>query len=80
MARMGHDSERAALIYQHASQNADQGIAAAMTAGLLAFEQERASKQNRHADGDDGTRTTKRTRTTMTTELRCPRPHGLIAG
>ncbi len=27
MARMGHDSPRAALIYQHASREADQAIA-----------------------------------------------------
>jgi hypothetical protein len=30
MARMGHDSERAALIYQHESRGADQVIAAAI--------------------------------------------------
>lgn len=54
MARMGHDSERAALIYQHASQNADQGIAAAMTAGLLAFEQERAAQQQKPHSDDEG--------------------------
>jgi hypothetical protein len=30
MARMGHDSERAALIYQHESRGADQAIANAI--------------------------------------------------
>jgi integrase len=30
MARMGHDSERAALIYQHESRGADQAIADAI--------------------------------------------------
>jgi hypothetical protein len=30
MARMGHDSERAALIYQHEARRADQGITAAI--------------------------------------------------
>jgi hypothetical protein len=32
MLRMGHDSIRAALIYQHGTQNADQHIADALTA------------------------------------------------
>jgi hypothetical protein len=32
MARMGHDSMAAALIYQHASAHADRAIAAAMDA------------------------------------------------
>ena len=30
MARMGHDSPRAALIYQHTNREADHGIADAM--------------------------------------------------
>jgi integrase len=30
MARMGHDSPRAALIYQHTNREADHGIAAAI--------------------------------------------------
>jgi integrase len=32
MARMGHDSPRAALMYQHATADADQAIAAAVSA------------------------------------------------
>lgn len=35
MARMGHDSPRAALIYQHASSDADLAIAAALNTRLL---------------------------------------------
>ena len=38
MVRMGHDSMRAALIYQHASQTADQAIADVSGAALQAFE------------------------------------------
>jgi len=36
MARMGHDSPRAALIYQHASAEADQGIASAIEKAVQA--------------------------------------------
>jgi hypothetical protein len=35
MTRMGHDSMNAALIYQHASKEADQAIAAALDARLV---------------------------------------------
>ncbi|MFD8556775.1 hypothetical protein ACFV1N_05725 [Streptosporangium canum] len=35
-ARMGHDSDRAALIYQHATQDADQKIADALSARVEA--------------------------------------------
>ena len=35
MARMGHDSPRAALIYQHATQGADTAIAAAVNTALV---------------------------------------------
>jgi len=38
MTRMGHDSPRAALIYQHASTEADTAIAAAISAALAAQE------------------------------------------
>ena len=34
MARMGHDSERAALIYQHPTREADRRIADAMNAKI----------------------------------------------
>jgi hypothetical protein len=36
MTRMGHDSERAAIIYQHAARGADQAIAEAMEAHVEA--------------------------------------------
>ncbi|AGL13583.1 phage integrase family protein [Actinoplanes sp. N902-109] len=36
MARMGHDSPRAALIYQHTNREADHGIADAMDAAVKA--------------------------------------------
>jgi integrase len=44
MARMGHDSERAAMIYQHEAQGADQAITKAIDAHIEA---------QQHADGDD---------------------------
>jgi integrase len=39
MARMGHDSARAALIYQHGSAIAGQVIAEALSAQIQALEQ-----------------------------------------
>jgi integrase len=48
MERMGHDSMRAALIYQHRTAAASQAVADAMSAQIEAFER---------GDGDDaGTR------------------------
>ena len=47
MARMGHDNERAALIYQHKSSPADRQIADGLDALL------RASRERR--TDDDGT-------------------------
>jgi integrase len=47
MARMGHDSERAALIYQHAVQGADAAITEAMDFRVDAERRE-------DEDGDDG--------------------------
>ncbi len=44
---MGHDSERAAVIYQHAAQGADQAIAEAMDAHVEA-------QQAYGEDRDDG--------------------------
>lgn len=40
MARMGHDSERAALIYQHEARGADRAVTSAIDAHV---EAERAS-------------------------------------
>jgi hypothetical protein len=48
MRRMGHDNERAALIYQHATNKADQAIAQGLDALL------KAQRDNREDDGDDG--------------------------
>jgi hypothetical protein len=47
MARMGHDSERAAMIYQHEAQGADQAITKALDAHIEA-------EQRDDGDDDDG--------------------------
>jgi hypothetical protein len=47
MARMGHDSERAAMIYQHEARGAD----AAITGGIDAHVQ---AERGHEGDGDDG--------------------------
>ncbi len=47
MARMGHDSERAALIYQHESRGADHAIADAIDRQLR-------SEHSTDEDNDDG--------------------------
>ena len=49
MARMGHDSERAALIYQHEARGADQAITSAIDAHVQA-------EQHGDEDDDDGRR------------------------
>ncbi len=36
MARMGHDSERAAMIYQHRARGADQAITSAIDTHIVA--------------------------------------------
>jgi integrase len=48
MTRMGHDSMNAALIYQHASKEADQAIAAALDARLVELRGDDAD-----SDGDE---------------------------
>jgi hypothetical protein len=45
MARMGHDSERAAMIYQHEARGADQTIASAI---------DRHVQAEQRGDDDDG--------------------------
>ena len=50
MARMGHDSERAAIIYQHVTHGADQAIAEAMDAHVEAQQ----ADGNRGDDGASG--------------------------
>ncbi len=47
MARMGHSSARAALIYQHATRDADQAIAAALGETISKAEA-KAAKASRH--------------------------------
>jgi hypothetical protein len=44
MARMGHDSERAAMIYQHEARGADKAITDAIDAHV----------DDEHRQGDDG--------------------------
>jgi hypothetical protein len=46
MARMGHDSERAALIYQHEARGADKAITDAIGAHV--------DERGQDDDGDDG--------------------------
>jgi integrase len=53
MTRMGHDSTRAALIYQHASADADRVIAEALSAALSASG-EVAESDRKEDDGSDG--------------------------
>jgi integrase len=50
MARMGHDSTAAAIIYQHANAESDRGIAAAVSEAIEAAQAERGSDD----EGDDG--------------------------
>jgi chemotaxis response regulator CheB len=51
MARMGHDSERAALIYQHEARGADK----AMTDSIDAHVQAEQARQDDDDDGQAGT-------------------------
>ncbi|HEX2744502.1 MAG TPA: hypothetical protein VHN16_08885 [Streptosporangiaceae bacterium] len=48
MTRMGHDSERAAMIYQHEAQGADKAITDAIDTHVL-------DEQAKRDDDDDGT-------------------------
>lgn len=50
MARMGHSSTRAALIYQHAAQEQDRQIAGALSAHI---DRERDRARNGHAEQRD---------------------------
>jgi len=52
---MGHDSSRAALIYQHASADADRAIADALSKAMELIAVDVAEERvNRDDDGDDG--------------------------
>ncbi|MFI9640286.1 tyrosine-type recombinase/integrase [Micromonospora sp. NPDC051925] len=54
MARMGHDSPRAALIYQHANREADQGIADAIDKAVKAARRKPSKrKPKRAAEGGE---------------------------
>jgi integrase len=54
MARMGHDSVRAAIIYQHATTEADARIAAALEAALAGDEAQADEDDGGQGDEDDG--------------------------
>jgi integrase len=54
MARMGHDSVRAAIIYQHATTEADARIAAALEAALAGDEDQADEHDDDQGDDDDG--------------------------
>ena len=51
MARMGHDSERAAIIYQHRARGADQLITTAIDAHIQADQARRAGDDQSGAGG-----------------------------
>jgi integrase len=52
MARMGHDSPRAALIYQHTTSEADQGIAAAMDKAVKALRRKPSKRKPKASEGN----------------------------
>ena len=49
MARMGHDSERAAMIYQHEARGADQALTDAIDKHV-----DDEQRKDDDGDGDDG--------------------------
>jgi integrase len=54
MARMGHDSMQAAIIYQHATTEADARIAAALDVALSGDDDDQATDERGQDDDDDG--------------------------
>ena len=54
MARMGHDSPRAALIYQHTNREADHGIADAMDRAVKAARRKPSKREKKRAAEGDG--------------------------
>ena len=54
MARMGHDSVRAAIIYQQAATEADPRIAAALEVALAGDEDQADEDDDDQGDEDDG--------------------------
>jgi integrase len=55
MTRMGHDSPRAAMLYQHATAQADRAIAASLSAAVEAMREPKSSAANDQDGDDDGT-------------------------
>ena len=55
MTRMGHDSPRAALIYQHATSGADRAIADALDLFIGATEEPADKPSTEHDQVDEGT-------------------------
>jgi hypothetical protein len=53
MARMGHDSMSAALIYQHATSDADRAVAQALAAQVAEAERDAGRKADDSGDGPD---------------------------
>jgi phosphotransacetylase len=51
MARMGHDSPRAALISQHTTSEADQGIADAIDKAVKALRRKPSKRKSKTAEG-----------------------------
>jgi hypothetical protein len=51
MARMGHDSERAAIIYQHRARGADELITTAIDAHIQAERSCHAGRDQSNAEG-----------------------------
>jgi integrase len=54
MARMGHDSPRAALIYQHTNQKADHGIADAIDQAVKAVRRKPSTRKPKRGVKGDG--------------------------
>ncbi len=54
MARMGHDSPRAALIYQHANREADQGTADAIDQAVKAARRKPSKRRVKRATEGGG--------------------------
>jgi len=53
MAKMGHDSERAALIYQHATTEADREIALGLSGLINELRLENAKQEAEHRNRND---------------------------
>ncbi|MEU4639689.1 hypothetical protein [Micromonospora sp. NPDC023814] len=54
VTRMGHDSPRAALIYQHANREADQGTADAIDKAVKAARRKPSKRKPRQAPDSGG--------------------------